>query len=70
MFNGYRSARRDNEEDEDNDGVPARQARKRAADAAINHSDPKPPKKRCGVRICLIDQQLIANASCSQRRRQ
>lgn len=49
MFNGYRSARRDDEEDEDNDGVPARQARKRAADAAVNHSDPKPPKKRCGV---------------------
>ena len=49
MFNGYRSAHRDNEEDEDNDEVPACQARKQAADAVVNHSDPKPPKKRCGV---------------------
>ena len=38
MFNNYCSACRDNEEDNDNEGVPAHQAQKWAADVVLKHN--------------------------------
>ncbi|KAN0140598.1 hypothetical protein V8E53_001807 [Lactarius tabidus] len=46
----HRSARRDDEDGDDEGGLPVRQSRKRAADGAGNHSDPRPAKKRGGRR--------------------
>ena len=70
MANSNHNSRRETEEDEDNEGLPARQSRKRAADAAVNQSDSKPPKKRGGVSTNPLTNNLVTNASYSQRRRQ
>ena len=70
MANSNHNSRKETKEDKDNEGLPTRQSQNRAADAAVNQSDSKPPKKRGGVSTNPLTNNLVTNASYPQHRRQ